>query len=121
MQSTLVIFLICLPYSLSVEVPYEEIEMEKTSQYLHYGSPYKGPGEWLIYVVWITNLPLNSNKVSYICDNFKSNNPFNLTPQPGVRCLSSAKKKSTTKLLRTDIQKVVDNAHYYSRKLDFLG
>ncbi|PLW08211.1 hypothetical protein PCANC_22099 [Puccinia coronata f. sp. avenae] len=82
MQSTLVIFLICLPYSLSVEVPYEEIEMEKT--------------------------------ISYICDNFKSNNPFNLTPQPGVRCLSSAKKKSTTKLLRTDIQKVVDNAHYYS-------
>jgi hypothetical protein len=39
MQSTLVLFLIYAPYSLSVNDPYEEIAMEKTSQCLPYNSP----------------------------------------------------------------------------------
>ncbi|PLW11549.1 hypothetical protein PCANC_15864 [Puccinia coronata f. sp. avenae] len=76
MQSTLVLFLIYAPYSLSVNDPYEEIAMEKTISYI--GAPSE------------STLP------------------------PRVSGRPSTKKKVSTKLLRTNTQKVMD---YYNSNM----
>jgi hypothetical protein len=127
MQSThVVLFLIWLWYSLSVESRFEEIEFEKSCQFLHLAFPSDfsttpiGKRESFIFESLMYTSGLNI--VPYIHAIVKPDLPRPLNSSPRVRGSLSGRKNSRKKTMKThtkEIQQLVDFSQDKTSKIDF--